>query len=114
MAPAASNRRIQFQPVTARELSRYHDRSPEEAREAQQKAAEANGIDPTRPPRFKVLGGGSRLVPATMEANGLRPAGGRSTAPFEVLWSSVHLKGHFFQGLARHQRINVFPRSSEV
>ena len=69
---------------------------------------------------FRLVGSEITLIRMTLEANGFRRLGSKATSEnavfpdWTLLWSSSHLKAQTFMTLARHQKVNQFPKSYEL
>ena len=74
-------------------------------------------IRPYKPPDrgyyFKFLSTDIKLIRYTLEDNGFREAGARNNE-WTIMWACGSLKSGVYQGLSKYQKVNHFPRSSEL
>ena len=55
----------------------------------------------------------ARLIRSILEDNGLREATKRDQE-FTVMWASSNIKSQVYQSLTRYQKVNHFPKSTEI
>jgi tubulin polyglutamylase TTLL5 len=55
----------------------------------------------------------ARLIRYLLEDNGFREATKREHE-FTIMWASSNIKSNVYQGLTRYQRVNHFPKSTEI
>ena len=60
---------------------------------------------------YKLLPGKIKLVSKILENHGLKQT--KDDVNFVLLWSTQHLKPHFYQSLRVNQKVNLFPLSHE-
>ena len=60
---------------------------------------------------YKLLPGKIKLVSNILENHGMKQT--RDDVNFSLLWSTQHLKPHFYQSLRATQKVNLFPLSHE-
>lgn len=61
---------------------------------------------------FRLIGAEPKLIRYTLEDNGFHEE--KQTNKFSILWSSSGLRSSMFQGLNKFQKLNHFPRTSEI
>jgi hypothetical protein len=63
---------------------------------------------------FKLSYNDSRLVESLLCTHGLRACAHPLSSDFNVMWTGSNVRSHVYRTLARHQRVNHFPRTSEI